>query len=68
MVLGHSSTLYPHHLLAFVKFASDLWSHKQGENQSPPFQGEEKQKGSFQKCPGFLSAYIQKHLFWSFHG
>lgn len=27
MVLRHSSTLHPHHLLAFAKFASDLRSH-----------------------------------------
>lgn len=54
MVLRHSSTLHPHHLLAFAKFGSDLQSHEQGENQSPQFQREKKQEGNFQKWPGFL--------------
>lgn len=49
MVLRHSSTLHPHHLLAFAKFGSDLQSHEQGENQSPQFQREKKQEGNFQK-------------------
>lgn len=68
MVLRHSSTLHPHHLLAFAKFASDLRLHKQGENQSPQFQGETKQEGSSQKWLEFLSACIRKHLIWNSHG
>lgn len=71
MVLRHSSQLHPHHLLAFAKFASDLRSRKQDENQSPRFPDRleltkgKKEEDSFQKWPGFISACFQKHLFWS---
>ena len=68
-VLRHSSPLHPHHLLDFAKFASDLWSHKQDENQSPWFPGElELTKGNKKRTvsknglglslPAFRSVYF----------
>lgn len=59
-ILRHSSPLHPHHLFVFAKFASDLRSHKQDENQSPQFlvglelTKRKKEEGSFQKWRGFI--------------
>lgn len=69
MVLRHSSPLHPRHLLASAKFASDLRSHKQDENQSPQFpDGLELMKGKKKRTvsknglglslPAFRSIYF----------
>ena len=58
-VLRHSSPLHPHHLLGFAKFASDLRSHKQDENQSPQFPDGLFPKNSLGlSLPAFRSFYV----------